>query len=249
MKVGWIDFFNTIPFKEAINGNSPYIVIKDVPSRLNRYIYEGIIDIGIISSAEYIENFPKYLILPKLSISSYGKVNSVVLVSDYPIDDINLVVLSKQSKTSNYLVQILFNSFLRKRVVFSEKEENQKDIGYVLIGDKALLQKDKFPFVYDLSDIWYKYTKTPFVFALWCVRKDFYHKNKDKVIDFYKKLLKSKEKFFFSKNSIPENINNYLKNLDFSLKEEHISGLKLFAKYMQKNQIIKRFPEFNFIEP
>ena len=249
MKVGWIDFLNTIPFKEAINGNSPYTVIKDVPAKLNKYISEGRIDIGIISSAEYIENFHEYLILPNLSISSYGKVNSVVLVSHYKIDDINSVVLSKQSKTSNYLVQILFNSFLRKRVVFSEKEENQKNIGYVLIGDKALLQKDKYPFVYDLSEIWYKYTKTPFVFALWCVRKDFYYKNKNIVLDFYEKLLKSKEKFFLSRNSIPENVNNYLKNLDFSLKEEHISGLKLFAEYMQKNQIIKCFPEFNFIEP
>jgi len=247
LRVGWIEFYNTLPFKSAVL-KKDFTIVKGVPSFINNLIYNGNVDIGIISSGEYIQHFDKYFILPDISISSYKDVYSVVLVSDVPIEDIQYVCLSKDSKTSNFLIQVIFNKFFQRKIRFGSSNEFLK-CGTVLIGNKALEYKNRYKYVYDLSKIWFSYTKLPFVFALWCVRKDFYKKHPQKV-NIFKNKLKSSVKSFFKEevSTYPDNIKTYLENLDFSLTKEHILSLKLFSSYLHELNLIKDLPEFNFIE-
>ncbi len=247
MRIGWIEYYNTLPFKEAII-NIENTVVKGVPSTINELLYKGKLDIGIISSAEYIHHFDQYFILSDLSISSYRKVYSVVLVSDEPIEKLDYVLLSKESKTSNFLVQVIFYRFLNKKINIGFDNTSRKKTGRLLIGDKALTQKGKYRYVYDLSDIWFSYTQLPFVFALWCVRKDFYKFAPEDILIFKKKLKISVDKFFKTRvNFLKPDIQNYLCNLDFSLSKEHILSLKLFSSYLKELNLIEKTPEFSFI--
>ncbi len=249
MRIGWIDYTNTIPFRDAIKDKNGKVIIEGTPSVLNKLLRIGKIDIGIVSSAEYMENFSEYLILPNLSISSYGKVNSVVLLSNFSIDSIDTVVLSEESKTSNYLVKIIYKEFWRRDADFVSKHKKttykSKRTGFVFIGDRALLNKNRFRFSLDLSEIWYRYTKLPFVFALWCVREDFLHNSKEEVLKLYEKLVLSVKTY--NKSKLPQEVKAYLENLDFSLKEEHIESLRRFSYYLLKHSIISKSVEFRFL--
>ncbi|MCW4574082.1 menaquinone biosynthesis protein [Venenivibrio stagnispumantis] len=260
MKVGWINFLNTLPFDFEKVGIKPDIdiqIIKDYPAVLNKLLKEGKIDIGIISSAEYIENYKDYLILPDLSISSYKDVKSVSILSNTALEDIKELYLTKASKSSVLLTKIIFKEFLKKDVIYHSLEnwENLEEKSVLFIGDAAILFKDKFKYVYDLSYLWYKYTKMPFTFALWCVRKDFYKNHLKEVLLFHKLLIQTKERFFNDIDKYLDNINfdkdfakEYLLNLDYNLEKKHIESLKKFSEYLLKNEFIKEIPEFRFTD-
>ena len=262
MKVGWIDFLNTLPFDFGITGVKPDVnieLVKGRPSDINRLIRENKIDIGFISSAEYIQNFDKYLIFPDLSISALNKVHSVAIFSNVPVEDISTVYLTKASKTSRFLTFVVFKEIWKKDVEFRELEDT-KDIekkSVLLIGDNAIEFKDRFSYVYDLSAVWYRETKLPFVFALWCVREEFYQKNKQKVNLFYNTLKLSKEKFFKNPEFFVEKSDKdidkgfsvrYLKSLDYCLSEEHMKSLNMFSSYLKKLGLIDKTPLFRFIK-
>ena len=196
--------------------------------------------------------------MPNLSISSFKKVYSVAIFSNRPLEEANIIYLSTKSKTSRLLTKVLLKKFLKKNVEYRDLKDytDIQNKTVLLIGDTALKLSNKFKYIYDLSEIWFKKTNLPFVFALWCVNMEFYYKNKDEVISFYKVLLNTKERFFKNLDKYIKPVDNlskdyikfYLKNLDYSLTNQHIKSLKLFSKYLLELGIIKDIPEFRFIE-
>jgi len=230
------------------------------PAKINRLLYSSKVDIGLISSAEYIQNFNKYLILPDLSISSFKKVHSVVILSNKPLNDVDIIYLTKKSKTSRLLTKILIKEFLKKDVIYKNLE-NYSDLEkktVLLIGDNAIrfsLDK-KFKYIYDLSELWYRETGLPFVFALWCVNADFYNKNRYEVKQFFNLLKLTKEKFFNQIDELIKPFNNipkdyikfYLQSLDYGLDEKHLESLKLFNEYLIKHSLVKEKADFKFIK-
>ncbi|RUM57804.1 MAG: hypothetical protein DSY60_03615 [Persephonella sp.] len=259
LRVGWINFINTLPFDfELFNSYQDIKKIYGTPAEINKLLNQCKVDIGLVSSAEYIENFEKYLILPNLSISSFKKVYSVGIFSNKPLEDENIIYLSRKSKTSRLLTKVLVKLVFNKDIEYRDLEE-YKDIDkktVLLIGDNALKFSKKFKYIYDLSELWYRKTNLPFVFALWCVNREFYEKNKKEILFFYKLLKETKEKFFKDINTLikpiddipKEYIKFYLKNLDYALTDKHIKSLKLFSEYLLQLGIIKDKPEFSFIE-
>ncbi|WP_345780600.1 MqnA/MqnD/SBP family protein, partial [Sulfurihydrogenibium sp.] len=52
MKVGWIDYLNTLPF--GISKIKDIQIVKGYPSQINELLRNKEIDVGIISLAEYL---------------------------------------------------------------------------------------------------------------------------------------------------------------------------------------------------
>jgi len=122
LNVGWINYLNTVPFDFNLTGLSlPFDVymFQGVPSEINQLLREGKIHIGFISSAEYIENFQNYYILPNLSISALNKVDSVIILSNKTIEKIEEIYLTGASKSSRYLTKIIFEKFLKKSINYN----------------------------------------------------------------------------------------------------------------------------------
>ncbi len=259
LKIGWIDFLNTLPFNFERAGIKPsfqYKLVKDVPSILNTKLRKGEIDLGIVSSAEYIENFKNYLIIPDFSISAINKVYSVAIFSNRELTKIEKIFLTKKSKSSRYLTKIIFEIFLKKKVLYLDLQDinRVKKDAILLIGDEAILSLNKFKYVYDLSEIWYKNEHLPFVFALWVVRKDSFLKKEKEIREFIDVLSISQREIFDNLDKYLENnkiekqfLKFYLKNLDYSLNEKHINSLRTFSCYLHQLDIIKEEPEFDII--
>ena len=90
---------------------------------------------------------------------------------------IKRIYLDYQSSTSVKLVKILASKLwkINPQWLIAEpgyEEQILDDTAGIIIGDRALVDRKKFPYVYDLSADWKKLTGLPFVFACWVANKD-----------------------------------------------------------------------------
>src|SRR6185369_136927 len=112
LRIGRIEYANCTPIFHSLNELSPagsYNYIGGVPARLNAMLAAGDIDVCPSSSIAYALHPERYLIIPDLSISSRGPVQSVLLFSNLPIEELDGrdVLLTSESDTSVNLLKIL----------------------------------------------------------------------------------------------------------------------------------------------
>jgi chorismate dehydratase len=199
LKIGRIQYANLFPIFYYLDrkcDNSRYKFIKGVPSRLNKMLRNGELDISPSSSIEYLRNKKKYRILPWFSISSSGSISSILLFSKFPLNELGgkTIAVTSDSETSAALLKVILREFLSLKCTF--KPTSLRSVKNILssfsailhIGDTAMIEAKKLsnplipslaegginrsaPFIYDLGELWNKHTGLPFVFALWVVRK------------------------------------------------------------------------------
>ena len=272
LRVGEINYSNCIPVFYTLKKRrhcADYAFIQGMPTELNQLISDGKIDISPSSSIEYAINPEKYLILPELSISSIKSVESILLFSQFRIEELNnkTIGLTKASATSAVLLKLLLKRLYGYTNTFIDTEESleeglKKYPAYLLIGDEALKANidNKGLFVYDLGKLWYNLTGKPFVFALWLVRKESVSSQKGLVTQFYKDLLASKKEAYKNLVNIADDIKayhniaserliRYWQTISYDLNKEHIAGLLEFYNYSRMEDIIKKVPELNFFTP
>lgn len=272
LRVGEINYSNCIPIFYTLKKRhqcADYTFVQGIPSELNQLISDGKIDISPSSSIEYAINPERYLILPELSISSIKKVESILLFSKLPMEELNnkTIALTKASATSTVLLKILLKKMYNYSNTFVEivdclEEGLRKYPAYLLIGDEALNENinKKRLFVYDLGELWYNLTGKPFVFALWLVRRESASTQKELIAQFYKDLLASKKEAYKDLVNIVDDVkiyNNigsemlirYWKTISYDLTRKHIDGLLEFYNYSKIENIIKKVPELNFFTP
>jgi chorismate dehydratase len=173
IRVSVISYLNTVPF---VYGLLNHPIARDIelhyatPSKAAQDILEGKSDIGIIPSA-VIPSIGKDNIVSDYCIGAEGDVASVLLCSNVPLQDIELVYLDADSRTSVVLSRILFRKYWKLDPFYTPFDFSTQAIdplnSYILIGDKALNYHDRFRYVYDLAGEWVKFTNLPFVFACW----------------------------------------------------------------------------------
>lgn len=272
LNVGRISYVNTIPFFHhlAQTGFSE-CVIDGVPAELNARLAAGSIDLSPSSSFEYARNWQDYLLLPGLSISSRGPVRSVLLFSRLPLDAVaqERIALTAESATSINLLQVLLKEFCRaKTVTCSVPDIPVEEVvaaggSALLIGDRALrtagsIARDMV--VYDLGELWYRFTGLPFVFALWIVRQRAFAEHPQAIRKFSSQLQKSLAMAFadlagMAAAVVPgapltadELICYWRDSMSYDLTAEHLAGLRLFYALCYKHGLLMEEPEIRFAE-
>ncbi len=263
LRIGRIPYANFFPIFYYFDNecdNSGYRFVKGVPSKVNKMLREGELDISPSSSIEFLRNRSKYRILPWFSISSSGYINSILLFSKYPIHELGGkdIALSSESETSTALLKIIFEEFLSLKSRFSSiNKRSVKNIlasfsAVLLIGDTAMREAKKIShdsiYIYDLGELWFQYTGLPFVFALWVVREESVFRKKHLIRKFTSDLLNAKKyarkKFRLIAKASPqkkwlseEELVDYWKMISYDFTEKHLEGLNLFEKYALKYRI------------
>lgn len=248
-----VNFINTAPlyevWKETVN-RPDWQVVEAAPSRLNKLLYDGTLDLGFVSSQEYAVHPDKYKILSGLSISATGAVGSVYLFSHKPLEQLDdeLVQLSQQSQTSNSLIKIILEKFYNVQPLYCMEDDNElpEDIKTVLaIGDRALRLKKSgtYKYVMDLSQSWYEFTGLGFVFAVWAVRDEFYKHNFECVKEIHRELSRCVAEGTRNLTAISNKVapripmaadlcKEYLQQIEYDLSDEKIKSLELFYQYL-----------------
>lgn len=252
VKVSCVSYLNSAPFVHGINQHdfSGRLELSlDIPSVCAEKLISGKADIGLVPVASIID-IPNAKRISNWCIGADGPVKSVTLLSSVPLNKIKTVLLDFHSVTSVNLIKVLAKFYWKINPVWTEAQSGFEDhIGDatagLVIGDRSLKLQKNYPFVYDLSEEWKKFTGLPFVFACWVSNKnidqDFLKlfdislaygiKNIHEIVD---KL--EKEPNFFSGTK------SYLMNsLRYEFTEEMKKGMELFLNYksMLANSEIK----------
>lgn len=142
------------------------------PAELNQRLRSGDLDVSVISAMEAALRPEMYRLLPDLAIACDGPVESVILASKRPVDELDglPVTLSRHSLTSVYLVRLLLEKAYHVRPRFVAEAEAAEAVACLTIGDEALRLGRQYRNSLDLGKAWHALTGLPFVFAVWAVR-------------------------------------------------------------------------------
>lgn len=181
LNVSIVSYLNTAPFiyglrHSSLIENGIISLSRDIPSVCAQKLIKGEIDLGLVPVA-ILPTLPSYEIIGTTCIGAIGKVDSVVLLSDVPLNEIETIVLDNESRTSVNLCRLLARDYWKihpKYVDAGVKTlDNVRDrTAGVLIGDRVFDHADRYKYVYDLSEQWHAWTNLPFVFAVWATTSD-----------------------------------------------------------------------------
>jgi chorismate dehydratase len=178
IKVGAVSYLNTKPliygFEQGQMKEQVDLVI-DYPANIASFLVSEQIDAGLVPVA-VIPSLREHHIISDYCIGCDGEVASVCLFSDVPLQEIKTVLLDYQSRTSVELLKILFREYwhISPGFINTTADYESKITGTtagLVIGDRALKQRPRAKYIYDLGSAWKEMTGLPFVFAAWVSNK------------------------------------------------------------------------------
>jgi len=265
IRLGQVDYLNCLPVYHALEeGLLPLEVdlVKGPPTTLNRLFLNNQLDATPLSSIEYARNVDKCNILPGLSISADGRVESVLLFSKVPVTELEgkKVCLSESSATGVALLKVLFDHYYHVDVEYEITFPDLKSMmngadGALLIGDTAMQahqyvkERHISYHVTDLGEAWKQFTGAKMVYAVWVVRKAYAGINAAAVDCLGKTLLKSKEIGFSQLSAVVAKaqqrsglpihvIEDYFQTIKYEFSGEYRKALLTFYDYAYKSGLV-----------
>ncbi|HHT9106176.1 MAG TPA: menaquinone biosynthetic enzyme MqnA/MqnD family protein [Candidatus Wujingus californicus] len=242
IRIGVVPYLNAKPLIYGLTHKTESIeFVFEAPSLLPGMLNNDQIDVALIPAIEYFRN-DNCAIIPDISISSVGTVESVKIFSKVPLQDVHTIALDKSSSTSSALTRIIFSEYMHVFPQYTQWNK-QCDISQtntdavLLIGDNAMKVMDNGYFTLDLGQAWFEYTGLPFVYAVWVVKRN------NHITGINNLLKTARESGIKSINTIAVNESsriqltkerclNYLTNsIRYYLGKEEIRGLQTFYDY------------------
>ena len=244
IRVAAVSYLNTKPLLFGIK-NHPIMdeieLIEDYPSKIAAMLINNEVDVGLIPVAACLK-LNQWNIVGTHCIGSDGPVASVCIFSEQPIDEVRKVYLDYQSRTSVNLAKLLLNEYWKLKVEYIDakgedfRNEIKGNTAGVIIGDRALEQRTKSKYHYDLGEAWKKHTGLPFVYAAWIA-------NKQLPEDFCKRFDEANETGMHHLDEIIAahpfpyyNLKKYYTEcISYQLDEKKKAGMELFLRKLKEN--------------
>ena len=248
LRVGLIEYINMLPLVGQILEDPPEDVdiITDTPSALSKMLKERTLDLSFISSSEYIENKDQYQLVKEFGIAANGPVKSVHLYTKLPLNYIDTIYVTNQSKTSFNLCRVLCAlhwDIAPKFEVLDDFNDLVSKDAFLLIGNVALMQPYFEGYhTIDLAQQWNEMTRSPFVFGVLAynngcdqtevnrfidrlkVSFEWGQKNRASIIDMARKTVPIQEHL----------IDDYYKHVYNLLTQKELDAIDLFAELLEK---------------
>lgn len=182
LKICAVSFLNARPLYAPLLDDPPkgddgeplFEVVEALPSDCARMLAEERCDVALVPVASYAAN-PSWEVVPELGIAARGAVDTVLVVSERPLEELRRIHLDGASRTSALLLKLV----LKERGLSPELVETPHDAivdavggdeGALVIGDAAFGLVERFDHVLDLGAQWFALTGLPMVFAFWAAR-------------------------------------------------------------------------------
>jgi chorismate dehydratase len=185
-RLGHIQFINCLPLYYGMVKQDVLLdvdLVKAAPRDLARMLLGGELDVAPIPAIEYARHADDLTLLPDIAISSDGEVQSILLLSKVPAEELGgcTVALTDTSRTSQVLARVLLAKRWGVAPAYVEMPPDLPAMlrdadAALLIGDEALRAYWEPPagvWLYDLGTEWREWTGLPMVYAVWAVRRSF----------------------------------------------------------------------------
>jgi len=244
LKISAVSYLNTFPFVHGIL-NSGYLenfrLDLDVPSVCAEKLKNGDVDVALVPAGA-IPDFDKSFIVSEYCIGATGKVKTVLLLSQKPLERIDKIYLDYDSRTSVKLVKILAEHHWKidpqwNNLNPGQSEHPENIDSLVAIGDKTFALVKQYNYVYDLAEEWIRFTGLPFVFAAWLSKKPIDESVHESLNNALKWGIDRKaESLDFFRDKLPNcgDCLSYLENnISFQFDDEKKKGMELFLHYIK----------------
>ncbi len=265
LRLGRVRYINCEPVYYALEHgqvSADCEITDGTPAELNERLRAGDLDVSVVSVMEAALRPDAYRLLPDLAIACDGPVESVLLVSRRPPEELDgrLVALSRHSLTSVYLVRLLLEKAHHVRPRYAGDDRAGEAEARLVIGDEALRLGPRFPHSLDLGKAWYTLTGLPFVFAVWAVRADVWASAADEIRALHGALQAAKAytrahpetmlAMAQERVGLPaEACRRYLRErLCFDLGPRHLEGLRTFLTMLTEAGALAQPPSLQFIQ-
>jgi len=281
VRVGHIGFLNCYPLYYGLEQRGilahgrrqdgpegPGIELRPgVPTELNRWLVDGEIDLGLVSSIAYARNHRGLLLSRYVSISSSGAVDSIQLVTRRSLDRIASIALTRQSATSVALLKTLFKLRFGRDVTYHEIDGTvagalETHDAALLIGDQgleALYFPEPGAICHDLGELWQEWTGVPMVYAVWAAREDFAQSNGPELLAVERELVDCMD---YGRDHLDEvvdsavgryrfdhdSLTRYFSLLHYDFTNEYQKGLRRFFELAYQAGELTEVPELRFID-
>ena len=161
------------------------LILDNAPARSAELLEQNRVDAALVPviASQFIEGVQ---LIPDVCVGARDRVRSVSLITNgKDLSDVKAVALDISSRTSVVLTKIIFREFLGFEPEWRDAKPDIKAMlaesdAALLIGDPALVISNRLASrvsrsplrVFDLAELWHKYTGLGFVFAMWMTRKD-----------------------------------------------------------------------------
>jgi chorismate dehydratase len=271
-RVGHIQFLNCLPIYYGLVKGSGILdldLVKGTPTELNSLLLSGELDISPISSIEYARNADDLILFPGPTVSCRGPVQSILLVSRYPIEDLDgrHIGLTSTSATSQILLKVLLEEEYKVRPRYFSFGEDLDDAlargdAALLIGDRALENRSpgRGLKVFDLGEKWHRATSLGMVFAVWAVRREFLSRYPELTCHVWKLFQNSIEYCTANLDQIAADasrwekfpasfLEDYFRTLTFGFEDDLRQGLLLFYRLATSAGYLPSVPTLDFFAP
>ena len=230
-------------------------LVTGIPTRLNAALLNGEVDLSSVSGFAYAEHRDQFCLIPHLSISAPGTVESVLLFNRYDnwqaLDSKKIAVTNHSASAVNLLRVLCKHRYnIEPRFVTMPSDLDAMFAtcdAALVIGDMALIEGTirreiagvGQPTIFDLGQEWAQWTGLPFVFGVWAARAD--RAEAIRTSGVLEQLYRSKAEGLASIDAIgqeqaprlglaPERCANYLRQMTYDLSEADLQGWRLFLE-------------------
>jgi len=262
MRLGRIPWINCYPVYGAIDRGlvpMPASIVSGTASELNDLLAAGELDVSVVSALEYARDAARYHLLPELSISCDGPVQSVKIFAKRPPEALQdaTVLLTASSRTSVLLLELLCRHRWGVTPKFATVRAEAADLdalagfphdAVLVIGDAALALDTRriYPWSVDLGEAWKDWTGLPFVFAVWAARRS---ADQERVREVHARLLESRDWGLrhldlladqaWARTGVPRTTcRAYFGDLDYDFSYRHLAGLTDFFRRLAHDGLV-----------
>ncbi len=262
--IGRISYTNSWPVFHHFDASTlsePAAIVSELPAVLNRKLREGEIDMAAISSYAYGLSSEAYYLLPNLSVSAHGRVQSILLFLKSPLEKVinGKIALTTASATSVNLLKIIMEKFYGGKPTYEDAEPSLEHMlenadAALLIGDHAIRAswENQGYRMLDLGEVWNTWTGHWMTFALWAVRRETAHAHPDAVRAIYEGLADSKRRSYENREPIVAKAMQqiggtaeywhryFFETLNHDFGPQQKAGLELYFRYAQELGLMDR---------
>ena len=269
--LGDIKFINCLPLHYGLvqgGFGSGVNVHSGTPAELNNLVTAGKLNVSPVSSIIYARHSEKLLLLPDVSISANGALQSILLVSKQPIVELRQarIALTVKSATSHGLLKIImFHAYHAAPEYFISPLSLEGGVlddaqAVLFIGDDALHayhHRVSGYYYYDLGAEWKAMTGLAMVYAVWVVNREFAAAHADQVQMVYQQVTGG---FAYGLSNLPaaaemlsdkvsfsaQLIINYINLLNYQFTPDHEQALMTYYKLAHGLNLIEKVPKIEF---
>lgn len=174
LKIAAVEYINTLPFLRGLElgfSSDEFQLFTAHPAACANLFYDNKVDVALVPVGT-LDVLPPHEIITDYCIGSDGPVDTVAILSNEPLEELDAIALDDHSRTSAKLVKYLVRDYwgLESIQFVPESHEDGPRIGRLYIGDKVKEKEVFYSQKYDLGTAWSDWAGCPMVFAVWVAK-------------------------------------------------------------------------------